>query len=130
MPPGHQFEYLPLVLRDTGPARFPRPNFTEDPLTQQNRANRGAHGHGLQAQVATVVTAWQTRQAERKEAGLPEIKPGIPLLLKIDPTLDIDALRQTFEFEIVSEEEDGFVIVASEDLSLAYFQQKLNDFMA
>lgn len=130
MPPDHRFEYLPLVLRDTGPARFPRPNFTESPKTQLNRVNRGAHGHALQATAASVSTAWKRRREQREEDGLPEAGAGIPLLLKIDPTLDIDALRATFEFEIVSEEEDGFVIVASEDLSLAHFQQKLSDFVA
>src|SRR5262245_32609467 len=127
MPQAHQFEYLPLVLRDRGPARFPRPGFMEAPQTQLNRANRGAHGHGLQAAVTTVATTWRARQEQRDEQGLPETGAGIPLLLKIDPTLDIDALRATFEFEIISEEEDGFVIVASEDISLSFFQRKLND---
>src|SRR5690606_37615175 len=46
-----------------------------------------------------------------------------------DPVLDIDDLRHHFGFEIISEQDDGFVIVASEDESLAYFQQKLNDFI-
>ncbi len=129
MPADHLFEYLPLVLRKTGDARFPQPRFFEDPLTGLNRSNRAGHGTTLRGRVANAATAWKDRQEERLREGLPEIK-GIPLLLKIDPTLDIDALRQTFEFEIVSEEEDGFVIVASEDLSLGVFQQKLDDFMA
>lgn len=43
--------------------------------------------------------------------------------------MDIDDLRHHFGFEIISEQDDGFVIVASEDESLAYFQQKLNDFI-
>jgi hypothetical protein len=49
-------------------------------------------------------------------------------LLKIDPSLDVDELRHFFGFEIVSEQEDGYVIVASEEISLAGFQQKLTDF--
>ncbi len=65
----------------------------------------------------------------RTAAGLPRIDKGIPLLLQIDPVLDIDDLRHHFGFEIISEQDDGFVIVASEDESLAYFQEKLNDFI-
>ena len=63
------------------------------------------------------------------QSGLPPIT-GIPLLLKIDTSLDLDDLRRQFEFEIVSEQEEGFVIVASEDVDLTLFQQKLTDFIA
>lgn len=129
MPPTPQFEYLPLILRKQGPARFPQVQIPENPLTAANKQNRAAHGGGLSTRASTIVTVWNTRQQERADAGLPAIN-GIPLLLKIDTTLDIDALRQVFQFEIVSEELDGFVIVASDDLSLSQFQQKLTDFVA
>lgn len=76
----------------------------------------------------TVSTSWQTRQAGRIQNGLPPSKTGIPLLLRIDPSLDLDDLRRQFDFEIVSEQEDGFVIVASEDVDLAAFQTQLTNF--
>jgi hypothetical protein len=120
MPPSSQFEYLPLILRKKGPARYPQAVITEDPQAASNRQDRPAHSDDLSARKASIVTAWEARQDQREAAGLPEIK-GIPLLLKLDPSLDIDVLRQTFEFEIVSEEPDGFVIVASGDISLAHF---------
>ena len=50
------------------------------------------------------------------------------MLLEVDPDLDLDDLRHYFQFEIVSEHEDGFVIVASPDLDLNDFLQKINDF--
>jgi hypothetical protein len=84
----------------------------------------------LRTHVTSVATNWQDRQAQRLADGLPTIEAGIPLLLKIDPSLDLDELRHFFQFEIVSEQEDGFVIVASEDISLTGFQQKLNDFVS
>jgi Subtilase family len=127
MAAAHNFEYLPLVFRKQGPARFPRPVFIPDPQVANNRQNRGTHSGTLFNKTGIIVTAWKGRQEQRAHEGLPEIK-GIPLLLKIDTTLDIDLLRQTFQFEIVSEEEDGFVIVASDDISLTQFQQKLTDF--
>jgi hypothetical protein len=49
-------------------------------------------------------------------------------LLKIDPSLDIDEIRKRFEFEVISEQEDGFVIVASADISLTKFQEVIEAF--
>lgn len=129
MPANHAFEHLPLVRREDGPARYARPRFFDSPLTITNRTNRGAHSASLGGQVTSVTANWRTKLDARTQAGLPAIDKGIPLLLQIDPTLDIDDLRHYFGFEIISEQDDGFVIVASEDESLAYFQQKLNDFI-
>jgi hypothetical protein len=129
MPPTHQFEYLPLVRREDGPARYARPRFRETPATLTNRANRPAHSGKLGGQVTTVTTNWQAKRNIRTQAGLPALDDGIPLLLQIDPTLDIDDLRHHFGFEIVSEQDDGFVIVASADESLLDFQHKLTDFV-
>jgi len=129
MPATHNFEHLPLVRREDGPARYAPPRFTESQLSQANRQNRSGHSHKLGGQVATVTASWQSKQDVRIQGGLPNLDDGIPLLLQIDPTLDIDDLRHFFGFEIISEQEDGFVIVASADVSLAQFQQKLNDFI-
>jgi hypothetical protein len=52
----------------------------------------------------------------------------VPLLLRVDPGLELDILREKFDFEIVSEQEDGFVIVASEELQLTAFLRMVNDF--
>jgi hypothetical protein len=129
MPGQHQFEHLPLVRREDGPARYSRPRFVETQATKDNRSNRGGHSGKLDSQVAAITTNWKTQRDARDATGLPKIDSGIPLLLQIDPVLDIDDLRHYFGFEIISEQDDGFVIVASEDESLAYFQQKLNDFI-
>ena len=129
MPGQHQFEHLPLVRREDGPARYPRPRFVETQATKDNRSNRGVHSSKLDSQVTAITTNWKTKRDARDAAGLPKIDSGIPLLLQIDPVLDIDDLRHYFGFEIISEQDDGFVIVASEDESLACFQQKLNDFI-
>ena len=129
MPANHAFEHLPLVRREDGPARYARPRFSDSPQTITNRTNRGVHSASLNGQVTSVTANWRTKLDARTQAGLPAIDKGIPLLLQIDPTLDIDDLRQHFGFEIISEQDDGFVIVASEDESLAYFQRKLNEFI-
>ena len=129
MPPTHQFEYLPLVLRERGPARFPPAPQAEDLTTLANKTNRVTHAGGLRTHTSSLTADWQARQTARIQDGLPPII-GIPLLLKIDTSLDLDQLRKQFEFEIVCEQEDGFVIVASEDIDLGIFQHKLTDFAA
>ena len=128
MPPTHKFEYLPLVLREQGQARFPQAPQAEDPATQSNKANRTSHSGGIATNATRVTSSWKTKQVAREQDGLPSIS-GIPLLLKVDTSLDLDDLRRQFEFEIVCEEEDGFVIVASEDVDLMVLQQKLTDFV-
>jgi hypothetical protein len=75
-----------------------------------------------------VATAWQTRRQQREQDGLLPFTGGVPLLLEVDPALELDDLRHYFQFEIVSEHEAGFVIVVSEDLDLNGFLQKINDF--
>ena len=129
MPSTHNFEYLPLVLRERGRPRFPQAPQEEDPTTVDNKANRSAHAGGLKNRCSSISTNWQARQDIRVQSGLSAIDAGIPLLLKIDTSLDLDELRRQFLFEIVSEQEDGFVIVASEDVNLAEFRQKLDDFV-
>src|ERR1700722_7177562 len=115
----HAFEHLSLVRRVDGAARYKRPVFFEAPLTKANRANRTAHSAVLAGQVGTVTMNWRTNLDARAQAGLPALNKGIPLLLQIDPILDIYDLRRYFGFEIISEQDDGFVILASEDESLS-----------
>lgn len=131
MPPvstGHQFEHLPLVLRDRGPTRVPPAPIPPNPTTTSNQTNRVAHSGGLTSHSSSVSTTWKAKQQTRLQDGLPPTDAGIPLLLKIDTSLDLDDLRRQFEFEIVSEQEDGFVIVVSDDLDLADFQAKVTAF--
>lgn len=127
--PAHQFEYLPLVLRERGPARYPQAPIPDNPATTANRNDRQGHAGELGSRSMGYAASWQTLHETRRQNGLPEINAGIPLLLKIDPTLDLHELRRQFAFEIVSEQEDGFVIVASEDVDLSDFQHKLSDFI-
>ncbi len=127
--PDHNFEYLQLILRERGPARFPPAPQAENPTTANNKSHRSGHAGGLRTQSENVSANWKTSQTARVQNGLPPIEAGIPLLLKIDPSLDLDDLRRQFHFEIVSEQENGFVIVASKDVDLEDFQQKLTDFV-
>ena len=70
--------------------------------------------------------AWQLARQTRINEGKPDLGEGTPFLLKIDEGMDIDKLKKFFGFEIVAEHEDGYIIIASENLSL--FEKKLADF--
>ena len=128
MPPvPDNFPHLPLILRYQGPARL-HGGGGESARTQAAKQNRVGHSNTLRTSATTITTAWQTRVSLREHDHLPTLSAGIPILLEVDPGLDMDDLQKTFGFEIVAEHEDGFVIVASQDIHLATLLQKINDF--
>src|ERR1700677_4738963 len=127
MPGEHNFEHLPLVLRDHGRAKLQGGGETA-PQTIANKNARQAHTTALTNAAQNLKNNWQNIKAESSERGVPIIPQGVPLLLKVDPGLDLDVLREKFEFEIVAEQEEGYVIVAAEDIELTPFLQMVNAF--
>ncbi|ALK35282.1 S8 family peptidase [Burkholderia plantarii] len=127
MPEAHNFEHLPLLLRYKGHARLPSGGKT-NPQTLANRNARQAHSTALQGAVQALSGNWKQRQAQRQGQALPVIPNGIPILLKVDTGLDLDVLRDRFDFEIVAEQEEGYVIVASEDIDVASFLAMVDGF--
>ena len=117
MPPNQQFQHLPLLLRYQGGAIL-RGGGTPAAQTVANRADFTGHATTLRGSASSATVAWQARRVLREQDNLPELGEGIPLLLQVDPGLDLDDLRKKFGFEIVSEQEDGYVIVASADTDL------------
>jgi hypothetical protein len=128
MPGEHNFEHLQLVRSYRGPAKL-RGGGDPSPQTIANRnAQRQAHSNALRASSQTWSTVWQGLRENRNQAGLPDIPAGMPILLQVDPDLDIDVLREKFAFEIVAEQEEGYVIVASEDIEAASFLAMVDAF--
>ncbi len=127
MPGAHNFEHLPLLLRFEGRARLRGAGKT-NPQTVANRNARQAHSNTLRGAALAISGNWKQRQAQRQGQALPIIPNGIPILLKVDPGLDLDVLRERFDFEIVAEQEEGYVIVASEDIDVAPFLAMLDAF--
>jgi hypothetical protein len=125
----HNFEYLPLIRTFKGPARL-RGGGDPSPQTIANKNARQAHSNTLDTAAQAFSAAWEARKAERQAAGaaLPDLPSGVPILLQVDPGLDLDVLRQKFAFEIVAEQEEGYVIVASEDIQIAPFRAMLQGF--
>ena len=127
MPGQHNFEHLPLLLRYRGIALL-RGFGTPSPQTVANRNARQGHSDALRTSGQTLSANWQERRDQRQGQDLPVIPEGIPILLQVDPSLDLDVLREKFAFEIVAEQEEGFVIVASQDIEIAPFLAMVNGF--
>ncbi len=128
MAENNDFTHLPLPLLFQGKPKL-HGGGAASGQTKRNTANRIAHGGYVKRRSAELSRFWKERHAERLENALPEIETGIPILLEIDPSADIDFLRG-LGFEIVCEIEEGFIIVATEDVDLSIFNQKADAFIA
>jgi hypothetical protein len=124
----HGFEHLPLPLRIRAPAKMRRrPSLTDE--TRNIKADRAEHSLLLSSRAAAHTQSRKERIKALADCGAPQaIQVGIPLLLKVDPNQDLDELAERFQFEIVSEEEDGLIIFASKDIDLAEFQAAVAGF--
>lgn len=122
------FTHLPLPLLFQGKPKL-HGGGAVSAQTKRNTANRITHGGYVKRRSAELSRFWKERRAERSENALPEIETGIPILLEIDPSTDIDFLRG-LGFEIVCEIEEGFIIVATEDVDLSAFNEKVDAFVA
>ena len=124
----NDFTHLPLPLLFQGKPKL-RGGGAVSAQTKRNTANRIAHGSYVKRRSAELSRFWKERRAERSENSLPEIESGNPILLEIDPSADIDFLRG-LGFEIVCEIEEGFIIVATEDVDLSTLNEKADAFIA
>lgn len=108
MAENNDFTHLPLPLLFQGKPKL-RGGGAVSAQTKRNTANRIAHGGYVKRRSAELSRFWKERRADRSENALPEIETGIPILIEIDPSADIDFLRG-LGFEIVCEIEEGFII--------------------
>ncbi len=103
---------------------------TVDPITQQHLDNRQTHGNQLSEGAANISAEYAAFLEERRLNGLPDAftEEVIPVFLKVDPQdFDIEALKG-FGIEIVSEEENGFIIGANAD-KFSSLTKKIQDFI-
>lgn len=98
-------------------------------ITTRNRNNRELHGEYIKRRSAELSRFWKERQIDRVHLNLPTIETGVPILLEIDPSSDIDFLRG-LGFEIVCEIEEGFIIVATDDIDFELLNKKTDVFIS
>lgn len=121
------FEHLPLPLVLTGKPKLNGGGPVSE-QTSLNRKNRVTHGGGLKRRATELSRFWRERQQERVQHNFPEIQVGIPILLEIDPNSDLDFLKG-LGFEVISENQNGYIIVASEDVDLQILNEKIEGFI-
>lgn len=122
------FTHLPLPLLYSGKPKLHGGGAPSN-RTLRNKENRVMHGDYMKRRSAELSNFWKERRSNRIEQNLPIIEMGVPILLEIDPSTNIDFLRG-LGFEIVCEIEDGFIIVASEDIDFSILNKKVDAFIA
>ncbi|MFN8417250.1 MAG: S8 family peptidase [Cytophagaceae bacterium] len=106
-------------------------NKKKNPLTEQNKADRFNHGQKLETSIQDLRQKWQTIKDQHIQDGIPlPNEKDIPIFMQIDDQAfsDIDSFRH-WGVEVISEEENGFIIGASID-ELESFQKNVAEFLA
>lgn len=126
-----QFPHLRFVQKLIGKPRFigrRAPN----PRSEQNKQNRQGHSDYLSGKTSGIKTNWSSEYAERESQNLASIDEEIiPVFLQINPDLlnDLSFDLQRFGIEIISEEDEGFIIGASLD-GLRSLEKKISGFVS
>ena len=129
MPPSSNFPHLPFPKKITGPAKITgNPAIKEQTQLNRQSANRPTHSRKLLDSSELVIREWQVRRADLGEETQQIFPAGVSLRLQVEDTPDLRFLSTTFGFEIVAEDEDGFVIVTTEDIDLSLFRSKVEGF--
>lgn len=127
-----EFPHLKLAHKLFGAYNFPvggssKPN----PLTKANLNNRKSHGNALKSQLTLLQTSWDSHLEMRREAGLPDVYASEikPIYLQIDlDVFTLESLRH-WGIEILSEQENGYIIGVSVD-DFSSLRQKIDQFLS
>ena len=98
------------------PRRIGRGNSNSE-RSNYNKKNRQEHFGDLGRSISSVRNDWQEEFLKRKDEGLPDLERDVvPVFLQLNPKIISDDFDlKTFNIEIISEEDDGYVIGASLD---------------
>ena len=125
-----EFSHLNFKEKLTGSASFGK-NISDNLRTQANLQNRSHHSVVLGNDANLIHNAWFTHTKSREEKGLAYLDPTIqPIFLEINPDLldsNLEADLLSFGIEIISQENDGFILGASLD-NLKSLKQKIEGF--
>ncbi|WP_293914874.1 MULTISPECIES: S8 family peptidase [unclassified Sphingobacterium] len=124
-----QFPHLTFKDSFKGDFRFKTGYRKPNPKTIENRRNSRSHGIFIGNNANSVKERYKNELARRAQEGLPHLDENmIPVFLQVDPDgFDIEALKG-FGIEIISEEEEGFIIGASID-GFSSLERKIKQFI-
>jgi hypothetical protein len=124
-----RFPHLKFLQKIVGKPRL-NGGGASNPLSAQNKDNRQGHFGYLSGRTSQIKTEWDNEINQREQKNLAPLDSDvIPVFLKINPDLIIYNfdLKQ-FGIEVISEEEDGYIIGASLD-GFASLNDKINKFV-
>ena len=123
-----QFPHLKFIRKIAGKPRFHRGG-AENPITRENKENRQVHGNFLKQKTSKIKSDWYNSIKNRQSEGLADIDENTaPIFLQINPDIiNAEFDLESFGIEIISEEDDGFIIGASFD-NLKSLEEKINGF--
>src|SRR5882724_2412007 len=117
------YPHFVLPVREIGKASL-RGGGSESEVTKNNRANPGAHKEQIMASVEWIRSRYIELVSQRNE-DLSTLPINVPLVLKCDPDeIDFDFLLG-LGFEVITEDSDGIVIVATDGLSFEKLSNSL-----
>jgi hypothetical protein len=125
----NRFPHLKFSENLVGRARFNGGGET-NPRSHQNKHNRLGYSRELLSKTNLLNKEWARHIAERKEMNLAPLSDEItPVFIQINPDLfaDITFDLSSFGIEIISEEEDGYIVGASSD-NLQSLENKIKQF--
>lgn len=116
-----------MVLKDR--AYFPRAQGKSNEKTIQNLENRKDHAFELTGKLQMLSNTWKEENLNRSDTEVGRILPkGNSALVQIEEDVDLEFLRSAFGFEIVAEYDEGFAIVATEDIELNKLTKSIKAF--
>lgn len=125
-----EFPHLNFTQKFTGKPRL-FGNGKPSETTTFNKENRKFHSENLINSTSFIKEDWKNKISERENQNLfPLNYNEIPLFLKLNPSLlksDFDL--KSLGIEIISEEDDGYIIGASTD-GLRSLEEKINEFIS
>src|SRR5690606_37569347 len=124
-----RFPHLKFSEKLVGRARFNRPTGAE--RSKHNKENRQGHSQDLLAKTSVLSSEWIDYIYERELSDFAPLDENIqPVFLQINEALlnDVKFDLQNFGIEIISEEENGFIIGASLD-NLRSLEDKIRGFI-
>lgn len=114
-----EFPHLPLPKKESGNFKPPKRkiDIPLSDITRNNLANRVSYGKSLRKKTDDLLDFWEKSKDERRSVDLPDLPDNnsIPVLLRVDTNLfKTDSLFE-LGIEVISEEEDGYIIGAAAD---------------
>lgn len=123
-----QFPHLKFIQKITGKPRL-FGGGTPNLKTKENQENRRGHSNYLSQKTSKIKQDWADQISNRETEGLaPLALDVIPIFLQINPLLiNSEFDLQNLGIEIISEEDDGFIIGTSLD-NLKSLEDTINGF--